>query len=400
MSKAISTSQARTIPKDVWIGWVSSLVEAYNMSIYTFVAPLLGPLLFKNMTEWAAVFFSYFLVFISTCLFYPLGAIYFGSAGDRKGRQQICVISTLGLAVATGLMGMIPLDDYALIGFLLMISAQSFFSGGEYYGSIVFSLEHSEQREGGLISSLSCLFAVVGLAAANGFANLSENLHWIRICFFIGALGGLMSYLLKYSCCETPAFKALSKAFVGKETLMQFMAKEWQKISAIVLVFGFFIVSYSFIFLFLPLVPFTESGPHHFDTFKSLIAYGLYLVTAGWLADRFGIQKIMLIGICLFVLMIFPLAFFCRDLLLWQLLITPCACLVIGPIHSFALRQFSVEQRCRGIFISSAIATSIFWGSTVPILLLLYEQTQSLALCSLYPVALALCALGLIRKST
>lgn len=60
-------SVLKTIPKEVWIGWVSSLVEAYNMAIYSFIAPLLAKLLFQHTTTWNAVFFSYSLVFIASC---------------------------------------------------------------------------------------------------------------------------------------------------------------------------------------------------------------------------------------------------------------------------------------------------------------------------------------------
>ena len=28
--------------KEVWIGWLASLVEAYNMAIYSFIVPLLA----------------------------------------------------------------------------------------------------------------------------------------------------------------------------------------------------------------------------------------------------------------------------------------------------------------------------------------------------------------------
>ena len=154
-------TQAKTFRKEVWIGWLSSLVEAYNMAIYSFVAPLIAPLLFKDQTASNAIFFSYCLVFIGSCLMYTAGAVYYGLIGDRIGRQKICVYSTLGLAIATGLMSVIPvyLFENAWIYFLLLIGAQHFFSGGEYHGSIIFSLEHSEPRQNGLASSLSCLFA-------------------------------------------------------------------------------------------------------------------------------------------------------------------------------------------------------------------------------------------------
>lgn len=393
-------AQTKAFRKEVWIGWLSSLVEAYNMAIYSFVAPLIAPLLFPDQTAWSAIFFSYFLVFIGSCLMYPVGAVYYGLIGDQVGRQKICVYSTLGLAVATGLMGIIPIHlfENTWIYFLILIGAQYFFSGGEYHGSVVFSLEHSEQKQNGLTSSLSCLFAVFGLIFANGLATLSfatQDRFWLQTCFILGGVGGVISYFLKSYCQETPDFCSLGRESLKTVKLTDFIQQERQKIVKVVFLFAFFIVSYSFIFIFLPLVN-IDANVQNFSTFKSLAVYGFFLILSGLLADRIGIQKTILIGLCLFSIVVIPLTLFCKQLFILQILLTPCACLVIGPIHSWMLHQFPVSQRCRGIFISSAIATSIFGGSTVPVCLMIFEKYQSLVLCSLYPLMIALASLGIL----
>lgn len=389
-------SVLKAIPKEVLIGWISSLVEAYNMAIYSFIAPLLASLLFQNTSTWNAVFFSYSLIFIASCFLYPAGAIYYGFIGDKKGRQKICIYSTLGLAIATGLMGFVPfhfMENSAWICFLVLICAQHFFSGGEYHGSIVFSLEHSEQKQNGFISSLSCLFAVFGLVLANGLTALSflmDDELGIRICFFIGGVGGLISYFLKNHCQETPAFTELLKEPLATVSWFTFIKCEWQKIGSVVVMLAFFIVSYTFIFIFLPLMYFERNDTQIFDTFKSLIAYGILLVAAGIMADRVGIEQVMLTGIKLFSIIIIPLCYLFDNLLILQMTLTACASLVIGPIHSWMLHQFEVKNRCRGIFISSAIATSIFGGSTVPICLMLFDKFHSLMICCIYPLVISL----------
>lgn len=227
----IAIDKAKAFPKEVWIGWISSLVEAYNIAIYSFIAPLLAPFLFQQTTAWGSIFFSYSLVFLGSCLLYPAGAIYYGLIGDRYGRQKICVYSTLGLAIATGLMGFISIHllKDGWIYFLVLICAQHFFSGGEYHGSIVFSLKHSEQKQNGLMSSLSCLFAVFGLALANGLATLSlvmQDEFWIRACFLIGGTGGLISYFLKNHYRETPSFCTLNPALLKEVKWFVFIKQE------------------------------------------------------------------------------------------------------------------------------------------------------------------------------
>jgi MFS transporter, MHS family, proline/betaine transporter len=389
--------------KEVWIGWFSSMAEAYNMAIYSFMAPLLAASLFQQTPEWQALFFSYTLIFVAACFLYPSGAIYYGTIGDLKGRQKACMYSTLGLGAATGLMGILSFENGAWIYFLLLICAQHFFSGGEYHSSVVFSLEHAKDQPRGLMSALSCLFAVFGLVAANGLASLSflmENAIWIRICFFIGGLGGLLSFLLKYYCAETPAFSALSSTelSLSKESGLSFLKTHRKTMITVIAILAFFLVSYTFIFIFLPLIPFEKTGQYNLDTFKALIVYGLFLVTAGVLADKWGVQKVMKWGLGLFCAGVVPRSYLSNHLFLLQCALTLPACFIIGPIHSWLLHQFEVKNRCRGILMSSAIATSIFGGSTVPICLMIFEFSQSLAICSLYPLLIGLIAFYLLNR--
>ena len=366
----------QALPKEVWIGWVASMTEAYNMAIYAFTAPFLAKLMFRQETAWSAVFFSYCLVFIGSCLFYPAGATYYGFVGDKRGRNKTCIYSTFGLAIATGMMGLIPihfLGDNAWVWFIFLICSQYFFSGGEYSGSIVFSLEHSKGQQNGLMSAMSCLFAVFGLISANGLATLSlltQDERWIRVCFLIGAGGGVISYLLKNQCRETPAFIAIPQESLRSIGIVSLIKTRWSEILGSVLILGLFNVACSFIFVFLPLV----YNNQEFDTFKSLIAYGLFLIISGYLADRIGMTKVISIGAGLLTVSIIPLCYFCRNLLTLQLILTVFACLVIGPIHGWMLHQFEVQERCRGIFISSAIAMSVFGGSTVPICLIIFGR--------------------------
>lgn len=401
MTAAAGDKRFVTPVKEVWVGWISSLVEAYNMVIYSFIAPTIAPRLFTGESAWSAVFFSYALLFVGSCLLYPAGAIYYGYLGDRYGRQNLCIYSTLGLGIATGLMGLIPgaMMQDGWIYFLALIGAQYFFSGGEYHGSIVFSLEHSDQKQSGVTSALSCLFAVIGLLCANGLAtaaSIMQSETLVRLCFLVGAAGGVVSYVLKRYCSETPVFSSFNPDLLKEVKWPAFLKQNWRQVVSVISLLAFFIVSYTFIFIFLPLVANTGDA-YDFSTFKSLIAYGVFLVLSGLIADRIGMQKTLLAGLCLFSIAILPAVAFGGDLFMIQMILTPCACLVIGPIHSWALSQFTPAERCRGIFMSSAVAMSIFGGSTVPLCMMLFESFGSLAISGIYPLAFALASLGCIR---
>lgn len=377
------------LSKEVWVGWFSSSVEAYNMALYGFAAPFLASQLFESENSSTALFFSYALVLVAAGLFYPFGALYFGAMGDREGRQKICVYSTLGLGAATGLMGIIPFGEWAWIFFLLLICVQYFFSGGEYYSSIIFSLEHAP-TPGALLSALSCLFAVFGIALANGVISLFQDPVSMRLCFISGGMGAVLSYLLKNHCQETPPFAARRQNdYIPWRALLQ---KEWPKIGTATLLLAFFWVSYTYIFFALPLLPL--SAAHPFDTFKALLAYGIFLTLSGIVAERIGVTRSIQAGVGLFSLATPLLMLFAVDLLTAQLTLTACACLAIAPVHSWMVAQFPVETRCRAIFLAYALSAALFAGSTVPIVLVLFDATKSLLITALYPAVIGMSTWG------
>jgi MHS family proline/betaine transporter-like MFS transporter len=397
MSKVTLTETRSTtgIRSEVWIGWFSSLVEAYNIAIYSFTAPFIASLLFKESSAWAAIILSYLLVFAGSGIFYPLGAMVFGFIGDKQGRRNTCVYSALGLAIATGMMGLVPIDalgSSAWMAFLFLLCAQYFFSGGEYYGSVVFSLEHAMGMRSGLMSALSCLFAVFGLVAANGMSTLASingSVFLYKMCFLAGGAGGIVSYLLKNYCQETPVFASLPRESLQNVNWIGFIRENWKRLFHVVIVVAFFIVSYSYIFIFLPLI----AGMEGYDTFNALIAYGVLLVGSGMLADKLGLERIMAWGLGLFALAIIPLTYVGVSVFALQLGLTAFASMVIGPIHSWMLTSFHEGERCRGIFLASAISISLFNGSTVPLCLYLYEVSGSMVFCSLYPLGIAVAAI-------
>jgi MFS transporter, MHS family, proline/betaine transporter len=377
--------------KEVWIGWLSSLSGSYNIAVYGFVAPFLAPLLFQKMSEAHSILFSYVLIFIGCCLLYPIGAFYYSSSTKKV------LDSTLGLALTTGLMGIFPrfLLEGGWLYFLILVSIQHFFWGGDYYGSIVFSLRHSQEKKKGLMSSLSGVFTVLGLALANGLATVSlltQNDQWMRSCFFVGAVCGLTSYFLKRACHKD----SVPLAPVSESTTSLLKEEKWKLITAS-LVLGLFLVIYAFIFLFLPLV--CTQTSQDFATFKAFLVYGICLVLGGWIADKWDIRKTLWLGICLFSLLLIPVCYLFQNLFLMQTLLIPFACLAIGPVHSWVLYHFSALHRFRGVFISSAIATSIFAASTVPICLFVFEKTQSLVACCFYPLFIALITFGFLVRA-
>ncbi len=391
----------KNIRKETLVGFFASISEAYNMAIYVFLAPLLAPILFTSESGLRAIIYSYGITFFGSFVAYPLGALYYGSIGDRDGRRKACTNSCLGLAFATGMMGLVPIEIFessAWAFYLTFVSMQFFFSGGEYHSSVIFSLEHGKDQKQGILSGLSCLSAVLGLVLAKLFSGFAfyDLINW-RYLFVIGFIGGMLSFYLKYFCEDTPEFDEYKKENLNSGSYKKFICNYFMPILKSIFVMGYFASVYNFLFVFLPI-----TMPHSFETSTEitiigLLIYGILLVISGYLSDRFGTSKVMLTGAIGILLTIQPSMQIIKFYPLIAIsLMTIFACMFIGPMHNWMLSEFKPFERCRGIMIGSATSSALFSGSAVPILLLIFEQTGSLKASASYIMLLSICVIALL----
>src|ERR1700761_5183567 len=123
---------------------VGQVFEIYDFVIYGFMAAAIARTFFPAFYPIAALL-STFAPFAVGFLFRPLGAIVIGAFGDRYGRRQALVLTIGMMAIATGLIGLIP--GYATIGIaapiilVLCRAFQGFSTGGEWGGAATFLVE-------------------------------------------------------------------------------------------------------------------------------------------------------------------------------------------------------------------------------------------------------------------
>ena len=396
------------IKLDSWVGFLSSFSEAYNMALMPFLAPFLGPLLFKDSSRINSIIFSYGLIYMGSLLVFPLGAWYYGRLGDSLGRRSACVSSSLGLAIITGLIALLPISlpgfDVWIL-FFILLSLQFFFSAGEYYGSIVFSLEHGKTENQGFMSGLSCFFSVLGLLCANGLSILVViqsplyHISW-RIPFVVGLFAGLISFGFKYFCQESPIFTLIESE--KRNVSWKFLKENLYKISSISIVLGVFYTLYCYIFLFLPLIVERNqdtSISQEWQTFICLVVYGVGLLTAGYYSDKFKIAQTMSFGLIMLVITLLLAGTFLNYIPFYlRLLLTIFSCIYIAPLHSWTLNQPALDNRCRIIAISTAIASALFSNSCVVLSMYLYQKSTSIFISSFYLFLLSALAFIILIK--
>ena len=146
MSAAAVTEAQPKVPFKVAISsFLGNFIEWFDYATYTYFAITIGIVFFPESAVNSTLLA--FAVFALSFVFRPLGAAFWGSMGDKKGRKWVVVAvqsSDDGRGVPHRL-----LPSYETIGLLSPIlllclrSVQGFSAAGEYSGAAVFLAEYA-----------------------------------------------------------------------------------------------------------------------------------------------------------------------------------------------------------------------------------------------------------------
>lgn len=194
-----------------------STVEYYDFTLFATAAALvLGPVFFSPLGAAGGALAS-FATFGVAYIARPLGAVLFGSLGDKIGRKRTLMLTLNVMGVATFLVGLIP--DYHTIGVaapVILVAlrlAQGLSAGGEQGGSNSLSLESAPSNKRGLYTSwtmqgttLGTLLATVCFIAVTSMDH-EALLSWgWRVPFLISGPLMLVSLYIRSGVEEPKAF--------------------------------------------------------------------------------------------------------------------------------------------------------------------------------------------------
>lgn len=202
-------------------GAIGSALEYYDFALYGLASALIfGPLFFPALGPAAGVlaaFATYGVGFAAR----PLGGLYFGSLGDRKGRKYVLVVTVTLMGIATTLIGVLPTAEtagaFGAVALVVLRLAQGFGAGAEQAGASTLMAEVAPQRSRGFYSALPFVGVFLGLAIATGVFSLVQNLvgqaaflagGW-RITFLISVLLLLVAVYIRLRLRESPVFESL-----------------------------------------------------------------------------------------------------------------------------------------------------------------------------------------------
>lgn len=303
-----------------------TIFEAYDFILFGSLAPIISARFFAGVNETAA-FIIALLTFAAGYLVRPLGALLFGSFGDRHGRKKAFVITITLMGFATFSIGLLPTYDTAgmwapvLLIVLRLIQGLAF--GGEYGGAAVYTAEHAPPGKRGLyvgfiqaaagfalFMSFFVVYVTRTLLGEEAFASFG----W-RIPFLISIVLLVFSLWIRLNLEESPLFrKMLDEGKAAKRPLHEAFGA-WLNLKRVLLALSGLMMlqgvvfytahfySQFFITQVLKLPPATMSLIMMVVTFCSVPLYLLF----SWLSDRWGRKPMALTGAVLSLALILPI---------------------------------------------------------------------------------------------
>jgi len=424
------------------IGW-------YSFFIFGSLTAAIGPAFFpkghSRLAEFSSLI-SFAIAFVAR----PFGAFLFGRKGDRDGRKAALVRSSLILGVATAGIGIMPryqsIGAAAPIVMILLRILQGLALGGQHGIVSVYVAELVQDKKIGFWTSFIQATVIVGLLASFAViyalqATISPlalfTWGW-RIPFILASALIVLSIYFNRSLPESPVFLSES---AGPSRLHNGKKSVWKLV--LLAVFGatagqgvLWYTSQFHTQFFLQEVLRVKPASAISLFLVALLLSLPFFVFFGWLSDKVGPRKIVIVG-CLFAaLSLFPIyrgmAAATRDEAIsirmmknpssGGVKLTPVSpqangtllplnvadnpkiialsaivfiqalimAMVSGPIAAYLVKLFPANIRCVSLSLSYQLGNSVF-GSALPVVgLSLISSTSSIYGGLFYPAGILL----------
>jgi len=376
---------ARKLRKVLLATGIGHFVEWFDFGLYGTLAAIIGVQFFQAESP-AVALLSSFAVFGAGFIMRPLGGLYFGSLGDRIGRQKVLATVILLTSGATFVMGLLP--TFSQIGIaatvLLVITRliQGFAAGGESSGATTFLAEYAPTARRGYFTCWIDNFGFMAFVAGSGLvflltATLGEatmsDWGW-RIPFLIAGPLGLVGLYLRKHLEDTPEFLEMVKS--GKTEASPLRTAVTTAWGALLFCVGFVVIKAVGHWTLQTFMPSYLSTDLHYSKLDSyaITTVGLFAIAVmvpfmGYLSDKFGRKPLMLAGCAGFILFTYPAMMVMArgDMLsaiLAMLLLGAFIAAFDGACSAAMAELFPTSIRYGGMAIAYNVAVAFFGGIT------------------------------------
>ena len=359
---SLTTSQKK-IAIGSFLGWS---LDGYDIVLMLLVIPSISQLFFPSKDPVFSILAT-FASYTVTLIMRPLGSVIFGIYGDKFGRKKSMIITILGFSVATFAVGLLP--TYAVVGvfapiLLIMVRLiQGIFAGGEWGSGAVLTIESIPKQKRGLLSGfLQSGFSFGFLLAAISFqiitiafpGDMFGEIGW-RILFFTGIIPGFVALFVRISMDESPLWIKKNKESGLERTPLRSIVfgihrKEFLLCAAIMT---------GLVYMYHGSISILPTYLEQFGNFdKRQIALIMIYATAsswvgmiltGWLSQKIGRKKSMLVFVSASILVSIPLASAILEnaygLVVYVVMFAFVVSTASGPIPAYFSERFPTQIR-------------------------------------------------------
>jgi len=382
-------------------------LEFYDFVTYAFFAAQIGRTFFPSGTPGTSLLAS-LATFGVGFLTRPLGALVIGRYADRAGRKPAMLLSFWLMGVAVVGLPLVP--GYATLGVaapLLVIFfrlLQGFALGGEVGPNTAFLMEAAPPHRRGFYVSMqatSADFAVmvaglVGVLLANFLDSAQLDAWGWRIALLPGALIVPFGLWLRRSLVETlhraPEARAVAPA-----------AQSWPRVALVGITLLATATTNNYLLSYMTTYANSTLGMPERLAFGATVAVGAAGLVCdplgGWLSDRYGRRRLILLPWLSCGLLVFPGFWMIEHFRTGAALWITCAVLagastIAGTTALVSITESLPRQvRAGGFGLIYATSIALFCGATQPLTAWLTQLTGNALVPAWYMLAMLLLGL-------
>ncbi|GAA5115179.1 MFS transporter [Pseudonocardia adelaidensis] len=294
---------------------IGHAVESYDFVIYGSSATVIARHFFPSDDPTLAIL-STLAVYGIAFVVRPIGAIVFGSIGDRRGRRTALSAVVLIMAGSTAAIAVLP--GYATAGIaapLLLLCcrlAQGISMGAEYTSAASYVVEQAPADRRGLWVSavnsatfVGSAFAALALLALQVLAPAAYADWTWRLAFLFGGVMALVGLYMRLRLEETTTFRALERMGEVSDRPVRDSLRDRRTFLLLFAVFALLAVVVHNLLGYFPTYLVATGGLAEGTVLTAgvvaLLSCAAMCVLTGLLVDRFGRRPLLVVGVALAV---------------------------------------------------------------------------------------------------
>lgn len=414
-----SEEKHRTLKRVTFSSFLGNFIEWFDYASYSYLATVIAGVFFAGEDKMVSTMLT-FAVFALAFLVRPIGAVFWGNMGDKKGRKWALSTSILLMSGATFLVGCLP--GYAVVGvaapalLLACRMVQSFSASGEYAGAATFIAEYAPKEHRGFYCSMVPASTAVGLLTGSLFATFLFGVwgassafvvEWgWRIPFLLAAPLGLITHYIRTHLEDSPVYESMRAEIEqgGDRTdkpIRTLLASYPRKV---IICFGACMLNAVGFYMVLTYIPnYLEVTLGYDPSLASLITtvclvfYIGFIFLSGRISDRVGRKKMLIVasvGFMALTVPVFHLFGTGHFMVILAAEVLLCLLLTVndGTLASYLTETFPTNVRYSGFAFSFNLANALFGGSASYVSFALIEATGNAIAPAYYMAAVSLVA--------